>query len=224
LVGQCVTGFARAVDRRIRSTEETSVCYELCSVSTATPPTARERLLGAALQRFASDGALAATLEEIRADAGVSVGALYHHFADKSALAGALYVETLRGYQDGFLKILDAHPGAEDGVRAAVRFTLDWCVEHPAQARLLFADRGAADNAGLAEANREFFGAVTRWYGGHAHYRALRTLDVSLVASLWLGPTLDHLRHRLAAGETAVSQDTAAVLADAAWLTLKEPA
>ncbi len=191
---------------------------------TVTPPNARERLLDAALQRFARDGALAATLEEIRGDAGVSVGALYHHFADKSALAGALYVQTLRRYQEGFIAVLDAHPGAEDGVRAAVAFTLDWCVAHPAEARLLFTDRGAADSAALADANREFFPAVLRWYGGHAHYGTLRALDVSVVASLWLGPTLDHLRHRMAVGETAVPQDTTAILADAAWLTLKEPA
>lgn len=200
------------------------MCYELCSVPITAPPTARQRLLDAALQRFARDGALAATLEEIRGDAGVSVGALYHHFADKSALASTLYVETLRGYQVAFLETLDAHPEADTGVRAAVSFTLDWCVEHPAEARLLFADRGAADSAALAAANRDFFPAVMRWYAGHAHYGVLRTLDVSVVASLWLGPTLDHLRHRLAVGETVVSQDTAAILADAAWLTLKEPA
>jgi AcrR family transcriptional regulator len=195
-------------------------------VPTATPaPSARERLLDAALVRIARDGALAATLEEIRADAGVSVGALYHHFADKSALASALYVETLKGYQQGFVGVLDTHPQAEAGIRAAVLYTLEWCVKHPAEARLLFADRGAADSAALADANRDFFPAVLRWYAGHAHYGVLRTLDVSIVASLWLGPTLDHLRHTLAAGDKAVSKQTAAILADAAWQTLrKDPA
>ena len=60
-------------------------------VSTATSSLpARQRLLDAALARFSDDGALAATLDGVRQDAGVSVGTLYHHFADKRALATAL--------------------------------------------------------------------------------------------------------------------------------------
>ncbi len=192
-------------------------------VSKAQPSSARDRLLAVALRRFTTDGALSATLEEIRVEAGVSVGALYHHFADKAALAGALYVETLRAYQDHFLTVLDAHPAAEDGVRAAVRHTLDWCAAHPAEAQLLFGGRNAADTAALAEINRDFFSKVGRWYWGHAHYGVLKHLDFSLVSSLWLGATLDHIRHLLNAGETTVPPATADILAEAAWQTLKEP-
>jgi AcrR family transcriptional regulator len=204
------------------SAEESSVCYELCSVPTAITPSARQRLLDAALQRFARDGALAATLDEIRADAGVSVGALYHHFADKAALAGALYVETLRDYQEGFLAVLDANPGAGGGVRAAVVHPFEWCAKNPAVARLLFGGRGDADTAALAEINRDFFSRAGRWYWGHAHYGVLRTLDFPLVSSLWLGPTLDHLRHWLHSGEKTVSRQTAEILADAAWQALRK--
>jgi AcrR family transcriptional regulator len=191
---------------------------------TATSPSARDRLLAAALRRFAGDGALVATLDEVRADAGVSVGALYHHFADKAALAGALYVQTLRAYHAAFLEALDAHPGAEDGVRAGVAVTLRWCAEHPAEAQLLYGGRASADPAALREANRPFFARVTSWYAAHVHYGVLRELDVGLVAALWLGPTLDHLRHRLADGEATVGREAAEVLADAAWRALrKEP-
>ena len=48
--------------------------------------TARERLLAAALTRIEVDGLVRVTLDEIRLEAGVSVGAMYHHFADKKAL------------------------------------------------------------------------------------------------------------------------------------------
>ncbi len=211
--------------RVTRKTEESSVCYELCSVTpTATEPrpSARQRLLDAALKRFARDGALAATLDEIRQDAGVSVGALYHHFADKSALAGALYVETLRTYQEGFVLVLDEHPEAEPGIRAAVHHTLDWCAKHPAEARLLFGGRADADTAALAAVNKDFFSRVGRWYWGHAHYGVLRTLEFPLVSSLWLGPTLDHLRHWLHSGEKAVPKETADILAEAAWQALRK--
>jgi AcrR family transcriptional regulator len=189
---------------------------------TAAAPSARDRLLAAALQRFARDGALVATLDDVRADAGVSVGALYHHFADKAALAGALYVETLRGFQADFLEALDAHPGAEDGIRAGVAVTLSWCARHPAEAQLLFGGRASADPAALREANRPFFARVTSWYAAHAHYGVVRELDVALVSALWLGPTLDHLRHRLAEGDGTVGPRAAEVLADAAWRALRQ--
>lgn len=177
---------------------------------------ARRRLLDAALARFAADGALAATLDEIRAEAGVSVGALYHHFADKTALAGALYVETLARYQEALLATLAEHDGAEEGVRAVVDLTAAWCRAHPAEARLLFGGRGAADAQALAEINRPFFRQVTAWYRTHARYGALRVLPRHLVPALWLGPTLDHLRH-----DPDIPAADVAVLADAAWLVLR---
>jgi AcrR family transcriptional regulator len=49
-----------------------------------------------ARRRFAADGAIAATLEDIRRDADVRVGALYHHFPDKPALAAAVYAQVMR--------------------------------------------------------------------------------------------------------------------------------
>ena len=53
---------------------------------------ARGRLLQVARRRFATDGAIAATLEEIRRDAEVSVGALYHHFPDKPDASGTALI------------------------------------------------------------------------------------------------------------------------------------
>ena len=62
----------------------------------------RGRLLQTARRRFAADGAIAATLDEIRRDADVSVGALYHHFPDKPALAAAVYAQLMSEYQGEF--------------------------------------------------------------------------------------------------------------------------
>ena len=59
-----------------------------------------------ARRRFASDGAIAATLDEIRRDADVSVGALYHHFPDKPALAAAVYAQLMSEYQGSYVAML----------------------------------------------------------------------------------------------------------------------
>lgn len=182
--------------------------------------TARDKLLDAALARFDRDGAVAATLEEIRADAGVSVGALYHHFKDKQALASTLYVETLAGFQQGFLDVLGRSPTAELGIRATVGHTVGWGAAHPAQARLLFGGRGSADPEALAEINRDFFGRTSAWYATHAFYGAVRELPFTLLASLWLGPSLEYLRHTAGGAPGEPDPVARAALADAAWAAL----
>lgn len=189
-------------------------------VPTGATNSARERLLDAALTRFAAQGALSATLEGIRRDAGVSTGALYHHFPDKAALAAALYVELTADFQEGFLAELRAHPGAEEGVRAGVRFYLRWVSSNRAAAAFLLGER-PADDAALRERNRLFFAQATAWWEAHVHYGVLRELPFDLVNALWLGPAQEYTRHWLAGRGKRVPLAAAEVLADAAWRSAK---
>jgi AcrR family transcriptional regulator len=189
--------------------------------SPARAPRARERLLAAALARFDADGALGATLEDIRREAGVSVGALYHHFSDKAALAGALYAELNADFQDGFLVELRSHASAEDGVKAGVRFYLRWVSANRSAAAFLLGGR-PDDEAPLRERNRAFFADTTAWWQLHVHYGALRDLPFDVIHALWLGPAHEYTRHWVAGRGKRVPAAVADVLADAAWQTLEE--
>jgi AcrR family transcriptional regulator len=182
---------------------------------------ARERLLRAALSRFESDGTLGATLEDIRRDAGVSVGALYHHFADKTGLATALYVELAAEFQEGFAAELRTHASAEDAVRAGVRFYLRWVSANRAAAAFLLGERPGED-AALRERNRAFFAEVAAWWQTHVHYGVLRDLPFDVINALWLGASHEYTRHWVAGRGKRVPASVADVLADAAWQTLKE--
>ena len=55
----------------------------------------RARLLDAAITRFAEHG-LEASFDAVAADAGVTKGALYHHFASKAGLIEAVYREAIQ--------------------------------------------------------------------------------------------------------------------------------
>jgi AcrR family transcriptional regulator len=181
---------------------------------------ARDRLLAAALERFARQGAAGVTLDAVRRDAGVSVGALYHHFPDKAALAAALYVQLTEAFQAGFAAQLRRHSDAEAAIKAGVRFHLRWVTANRAGARVLLGER--PDDAALRALNREFLAEVMAWWQTHVHYGALRALPVDLVNALWLGPAQEYARHWLGGRARRVPSSVAETLAQAAWSVLKE--
>lgn len=181
---------------------------------------ARRRLLGVARRRFAADGALVATLDDIRQQAGVSVGGLYHHFPDKAALAAAVYAETMSEYQAGFVAMLRRAATAEAGIRGGVEHHLCWVVAHRGEAGLLLGDR--LDSAALRDANREFFSAIRDWWRPHHSYGALQPMQPGITAALWLGPAQEFTRYWIAGGEPKMPRGTVKTFADAAWAALRD--
>jgi TetR/AcrR family transcriptional regulator, transcriptional repressor for nem operon len=62
------------------------------------PDITREKILSAAFDEIYRRGFQAASLDTILAQAGVTKGALYHHFPDKSALGHAVVDDVVRGF------------------------------------------------------------------------------------------------------------------------------
>ena len=180
---------------------------------------ARGRVLLSARRRFATAGALAATLDEIRRDAEVSVGALYHHFPDKSALAAAVYAQVMGEYQVGFVEMLRRHDTAESGIRGGVAHHLRWVAAHRGEAALLLGDR--LSSQALDDANHEFFAAVRDWWRPHHNYGALRPMQGGVTAALWFGPAQEFSRYWIAGDEPRMPRGVVKTFADAAWKTLR---
>ena len=176
-------------------------------------------MLQVARRRFAVDGALVPTLDEVRREAEVSVGALYHHFPDKPALAAAVYAQLIGEYQSGFVAMLREHDIAEGGVRGGVAYHLRWVTEHRGESRLLLGDR--LDSAALRDSNRDFFSAVRDWWRPHHTYGALRPMRLGVTAALWLGAAQEYSRHWIVAGEATMAPEAVATFADAAWAVLR---
>src|SRR5215216_2006606 len=64
---------------------------------TRAPEATRERIVAAAFEEIHRHGYQGAGLDTILATAGVTKGALYHHFTDKADLAQAVIDEVIRG-------------------------------------------------------------------------------------------------------------------------------
>jgi TetR/AcrR family transcriptional repressor of nem operon len=79
---------------------------------TRTPDATREKLLRAAFEEIYRRGFQAASLDSILAKAGVTKGALYHHFPTKAALGYAVVEEVVTELLlERWLGVLDSQPG-----------------------------------------------------------------------------------------------------------------
>ncbi len=185
----------------------------------------RARILDAALSCFSRAGLAGTTLDQIRAEAGVSVGGLYHHFEDKLDIAGELYLEGLAAYQLGLLDVLRDQPEAEPGIQGGVAHHVGWWMRNREMAAFLDetpALRALPDTADrLKEQNAPFYAEVMAWWRGHAHYGAIRDLDLDLGYALWLGPADSYCRLWEAGRVPRPGRKQIDTLADAAWASLR---
>lgn len=153
---------------------------------------ARDRILASALAEFGAVGFERATVTAIRRRAGVSNGSFFHHFADKEAVAEALYLDALAGYHGQVLGAIEAATEAAAGIAALVRTHLAWVQAHPDLARFLFA-RGTPDwTAGRAEtigrANRAMLTRFSAWAKPHVAAGRLVDWPTPLIVAQAIGP------------------------------------
>jgi len=100
----------------------------------------RRAILGAARLAFAEKGYAATSLEDIVTPAGLTKGALYHHFANKAAVLEALYVEMEEELVDG---VGDAVAKAGEDADAQIGAALDAFLEassEPSYVRIVLRD------------------------------------------------------------------------------------
>jgi len=98
--------------------------------------TTRAALLGAARELFAERGFASTGREDIAERAGVTQGALYHHFASKAEVAAAVVAELDAELVEHVVAAARAGTTAYDQLRRSCRAYIDACAE-PAIARIL---------------------------------------------------------------------------------------
>jgi AcrR family transcriptional regulator len=95
-----------------------------------------DTMLDAAQQILLADGARAATIEAIAAASGAPTGSIYHRFRSRDELIARIWIRAVRRSQAVFLDAIEGDDPREAAVRTAMSI-LDFCEEHPADARLL---------------------------------------------------------------------------------------
>jgi AcrR family transcriptional regulator len=102
----------------------------------------RAELIAAARRLFTAPGFAAATLDDVARRAGVTRGALYHHFADKESLFAAVFEDIQAELATRSVRAAARATSRVDGlVRGCLAF-LDACLE-PDVVRIMLADAPA---------------------------------------------------------------------------------
>ncbi|GLZ05688.1 putative transcriptional regulator, TetR family protein [Actinomadura sp. NBRC 104412] len=96
----------------------------------------RDQILDAALDLVAEGGPGAVTMSAIASRLDAPTGSLYHRFGSRDLLLSALWLRSVRGFQEGFVAALEA-----GDAEAAALHTPRWCRAHPAEAALLLLHR-----------------------------------------------------------------------------------
>ncbi|MGE4579736.1 MAG: TetR/AcrR family transcriptional regulator [Desulfuromonadales bacterium] len=99
---------------------------------TSTPETTRSLILDTALGLFSRNGYFNTSVQDIRKEADISIGSIYHHFASKEAIAKAIHHDLLTQMEEAMRNILAAHTSAYERCRAAVALLFSMADSQPA--------------------------------------------------------------------------------------------
>ncbi|MFC9969722.1 TetR/AcrR family transcriptional regulator [Spirillospora sp. NPDC127200] len=159
----------------------------------------RAALLDAATRRFAEHGFGGTSLEDVAADIRATRGAVYHHFANKTALFQAVF-DRLEG--DMMRRVTEAAERRSDPWEAAVaaqKCFLDGCCD-PVYGRLVWQEAPIALGwRKWQECEAEYaYGFIERLLG--------RLMDEGGLPRLPLAPTAHVVFHVLGAAGTALAE------------------
>ncbi|MGH8856783.1 MAG: TetR/AcrR family transcriptional regulator [Polaromonas sp.] len=187
-------------------------------------PSTRLMLLDAAVKVFLEQGFAAASMDQVRQEAGVSNGSLYHHFPTKEKLVDALYAYTLRDFHSTLLAAIPARVSAQAGVKGLIRAYIQWVVTHPERARLLHKLRRSGDMTNTESernaVNAQAFGALAEWMKAKADAGELRAMPFAVWMALVFSPAMSLTQQWVGQDKPAVAPKVRAALEHGAWMAV----
>jgi AcrR family transcriptional regulator len=146
-------------------------------VPQARSETTRQKLLDAAIDLFSEVGYAAAGLGEIIERAGMTKGALYHHFDSKEALATAIIEQGTNLTRDAFRNVCESSSPALENLIHGVFIVAD----------LLVSDKTARTAEQLTRGLAEFNSAASRAWSSLLDSMTTQARRASAEDDLWEG-------------------------------------
>lgn len=181
----------------------------------------KRQILRCALVLFNEQGVEATSIDIIRTQSQMSVGAIYHHFGNKEGVVAALFMAALEDQARLRNAYLTEAQSTRAWVHALVFSYVDWVSQQPDWARFQYQARRVvtqgAFNDQLREANRERNAQLKAWFSDPTHRAALREIPLELMLSLIIGPAESYCRAWLSERVKHSPQSYRQELAEAAW-------
>ncbi|MGI9626714.1 MAG: TetR family transcriptional regulator C-terminal domain-containing protein [Longimicrobiales bacterium] len=128
------------------------------------PVQTRERLLQAAFAEVYANGYTGASLDGILDTAGVTKGALYHHFGSKKALAQAMIDEMVQGMVvDSWLAPLGDTPNVIDAIQACLNVQMEGLTPEQVQCGCPLNNLAQELSASDDDFREQIDGIYTKW-------------------------------------------------------------
>lgn len=198
----------------------------------------KRAIIQQALMCFVENGVEGTSIEMLCQATQTSVGSLYHHFGNKDAIAGAVFIEGMRD----FAKLVNVYlseccGGAESlslpqqeqqamaAIKALVYANIDWIEENPEWARYVFQHRTAVKQGKSKQVFNQdleiFSQKLQSLVQPMIEQGVLKDLPMSLYRALIAGPVHEYARHYLAGRERTTLSDLKMIFADSAWQSLR---
>lgn len=183
----------------------------------------RARLLATARRAFATQGYAQTSMDEFTAQAGLTRGALYHHFGSKQGLLTAVIEQIEAEVGERLQAVSDAAPTPWEGLRRRCRTYLELALDPEIRriilqdARAVFGDvPQAAQSVGIAALEAALQGLIDQGTVAaplHAGAMARMLYGVVTEASFWIAETDDDPAERLAQASDALDRLLGGLLA-----------
>ncbi len=182
----------------------------------------RNRLLAAARHAFATQGYAQTSMDEFTAQAGLTRGALYHHFGSKQGLLAAVIGQIEAEVGERLRAVSDAAPTPWEGLRRRCRTYLELALDPEIRrvvlqdARAVFGDvPQAAQSVGIAALEAALQGLIGQGTVVPLHAGAMARMLYGVVteASFWIAEPDGDPAERLAQASDALDRLLGGLLA-----------
>ncbi len=154
------------------------------------PDATRERILDAALDKFASKGYHDTRMDEIVAESGTSKGSIYFHFPNKERLFLALVDQFADLLERRVIEAIEQEEQGMIRVRAALQACLDTFGKYRRPAKLLLVQAVGLGNAfekKRIEVNDRFANLIQTYLDEAIVVGDIEPVDTEVVAHAWMG-------------------------------------
>ena len=198
----------------------------------------KRAIIEQALLCFVQHGVEGTSIEMLCQATDTSVGSLYHHFGNKDAIAGAVFIEGMRDFaklvnmylldyadKGEPLDSKEAHIQQAQGVITALVYAnIDWIENNPEWARFVFQHRSVIKTGKAKQTfNHDvqgFYQKLEAFVQPLIEEKILKDIPMSLYRAFISGPVHEYARDYLAGRETVPLTELKDVFAQGAWQSL----